>query len=168
MDPQEAAKRNLERLRFAHERVLAMINATANFEREAIRPPFYLNGGALVVYMALYGATSTAQYGTKLDKTWALWAIGVWACGIVMASLAAGFGFYSQWALRRHRGDEVERDAAREVGDMERAGVHAERADVAGGAGGRHRRRAVWAVAISLLAFIGGAVLAMLSLLYAR
>lgn len=166
MDAQEeAAQRRLERLRYTHERVIALINATANFEREAIRPPFYLNGGALVVYIALYGATSAAQRTGRLDKTFALWAIGLWVGGIIAASLAAGFGFYSQWAFRRHRGDEVDAEDARERGDTEKAGAHAERARVAGESGSRHRRRAVWAVGISLFAFAAGAVAAMASLL---
>lgn len=165
MDPQEeAAHRRLERLRYAHERVIALINATTNFEREAIRPPFYLNGGALVVYIALYGATSAAEHAAKLDRTLALVAIGLWVVGILAASLAAGFGFFSQWAFRRHRGDEVDAEEAREHGEMETAGANAERVRIEGRRGSRHRTCAVWAGAISLLTFAGGAVAAMASL----
>lgn len=160
----EAAQRRLERLRFAHDRVLTMISATAAFEHAALKPSFILNGGALVVYLALYGGIRTDAGVPLLTKAWAFAAMLTWVVGLLTATYATAMGYSSQTAFRQHRGRQVKADEAREDNRLEDADRMDALAEGDGTKADRRRTIAISAVLASILLFIAGVILAMISL----
>ena len=131
-----------------------MVRATATFEHAALQPLFFLNGGALVATLTLYGALSNR---TSTDFGTLRMAILGWIVGLVLASAAAFLGALSQFSFRKLRSTEValfekalgiNPDELRNETVLNRdIGAHA-------GAGRLYRRAAVVSGVASLLAFV--------------
>jgi hypothetical protein len=91
----------LANLNHRYELEYEMIRATTAFEHAAIQPLFYLNGGALGIFITLFSQKS-------FDPTWAVSAIIAWTIGLLAASIAAFTGAASQFRFRNLRGVEVQ------------------------------------------------------------
>jgi Flp pilus assembly protein TadB len=162
-----------EHLKNAHERELEMIRATAAFEHSALRAVTLLNGGALVVYMALYGAL------TDLPVGWALAAGVAWIFGLILAVIATALGFQSQFRFRKCRGHQtqiavkkIELEIAKERSDattqlnLEVEVKELEETEKShGNAASTYRTIAKWFWAICVFVFIVGVILAGISLI---
>lgn len=70
----------------------------------ALRPLFILNGGAPVVYLGLYGALRKEN---AIDFSVGQFAAYARVAGVVLATLTAFFGAWSQFAFRKLRGRET-------------------------------------------------------------
>jgi len=160
----EAAERRLERFKRRQAHLLEMVKATVAAEHAALRPPFLLNGGALVVYLALYGGVRQEHGASLLDPTWAKVSMSVWIVGLLAATLATAFGYYSQFAFRRHRDQESDAEEQRELNNLEEAGRLRCESDRNADRGNSRRRVAEITILFSLAAFITGVVTAMVSL----
>ena len=101
-------KKRLERLRYLYGLENEMIRAAAAFEHAALRPLFILNGGALVVYLGLFGALRRGS-GDPAGIDWAVgkYAVWAWLAGILLAAATAFLGALSQFSFRKLRGREV-------------------------------------------------------------
>ena len=154
----------LERLKHAQALELEMIKATAAFEHAALRPPFLLNGGALVVYLALYGVLISRGSGFALDQALARWAMGLWIAGLVAAAIATAAGFRSQFSFRKHRGQQVKEIEARDKDELDDAGKYEALSKCFAKIGNRSRVVAVVCAAGSLVLFITGVFCAFYSL----
>lgn len=86
-----------------------MVRATAAFEHATLRPLFLLNGGALVTYLALYGALNRPGGAAALDTKFAAVAIGCWVVGLLLAMICAFRASQSQYAYRKLRGRQADR-----------------------------------------------------------
>ena len=115
MDEDEAKlRKDLERLKHHYSLEYEMIRAINAFEHAALRPLFLLNGGALVVYLGLFGALRRADRSEQvIDWATGRLAVSVWAVGLVCATLATFFAAWSQFAFRKQRGREVDREEIR-------------------------------------------------------
>ncbi len=163
MADDDEMKRRLARLGHAYSLEYEMIRATAAFEHAAVRPLFLLNGGALVAYLALYGALSR-EPAVPLHKLLAIFAMGGWIFGLVFATLCAFAAARSQFAFRKVRGGQVDRAeieagflAEEKLSDIDQAiGSHGRQAEC-------WRPAAVVLGVTSLLLFIGSVIPAFLS-----
>ena len=99
-------KKELARLQHRYSLEYEMIRATAAFEHAALRPMFILNGGALGIYLALYG-TLAGKTPPAIDFSVGKFAVGFWIAGLLLAWLTAYSGARSQFAFRKIRGREV-------------------------------------------------------------
>lgn len=161
MDEDEITRHRLERLRRME---LEMIKATAAFEQAALKPTFLLNGGGLVVYLALYGALVGSDKGFNLDQELAKWAMLLWVCGLVTAAVATALGAWSQFSFRKLRGQQVAETEARVQNQGEDAARHNERGQCFYKRGARARFAAVVVGVVALLLFIAGVGCAFFSL----
>jgi len=106
-DPESLAK--LEQLKRAYALEYEMVRATATFEHALLRPLFILNGGALVAYLALFGALNrSTDTLASLDFSWGQFAVYLWLAGLLVATLAAYLGAQSQFEFRKQRGREAD------------------------------------------------------------
>lgn len=99
MDEDELERaRELEGFKLRIQSVLILQQATSAFEHAALKPPFLLNGGALIVALPFLGAvaaSSDERFSIEnVDLVW--WAIGVWAFGLTLAAIATALGFAHQ------------------------------------------------------------------------
>ena len=138
-----------------HNRSLELIRAVAAFEHAALRPPFLLNGGALIVYMALFGALRSIA-NAQIDISKAKQAMWAWVVGLLFASAAIALGYYSQRSfdksLRRH----IESlDATVEGKHFEDGEKEQDRKNI-NKLGRRFRVAATFCVGFSVLAFLVG------------
>lgn len=157
----EPVKRNLERLKQIE---LEMIKATVAFEHAALRPPFLLNGGALVVYLALYGALSRGDSASSFDRCYVYWAMSLWIVGLVVATIATGAGFWSQFSFRRHRGQQIKEAEARDQNNPSDADKRKTESERYARYGEISRKAAFVCVIFSVILFISGVILAFNSL----
>jgi hypothetical protein len=104
----DSVLKRLERLKHLYGLEYEMIRATAAFEHAAIRPLFLLNGGALVVYLGLFGALNRSD-GAAAAINWSIgkFAAWLWITGLVFAALAVFLGALSQFAFRKLRSQEI-------------------------------------------------------------
>ena len=134
-----------------------MIRATAAFEHAAMRPLFYLNGGALVVYLGLFGALQRNDGAqAAMDFSVGKFAVCLWLLGLLFATFTAFLGVRSQFAFRKLRGQEIVQ-AEIELGLH--TGSPSEAAQDIGGYGGRavcSRRAAVVMGVVSIVLFMAG------------
>lgn len=141
-----------------------MIKATAAFEQAALRPPFLLNGGALAVYFAFYGALIRPGTGTGLDQAWAKSAWILWIIGVVAAAVATFAGYRSQFSFRKDRGQQVRAFEAQDRGLLEERARHEAKSECYGKAANRWRIAAHLFVIASIILFIAGVFCAFASL----
>ena len=157
---EEAVKRRLERLRFDHVHSMELLRATAAFEHAALRPPTLLNGGALIVFLALFGSLTPPFF----DEDWAIAALLVWIVGLLSATLATATGYYSQFAFRKAHDRRIEANEAREFSKRLKAIQEKRRARGFLRKGFRRRRCAELSVLASFLLFILGVAFAFLAI----
>ena len=156
-EEQEAGQRQLERLRFSHAQSVELLRATTAFEHAALRPPMLLNGGALVVFLALFGSVKTGASTIQgFDDTWTVVAIGIWILGLLVASAGTALGYYSQLAFYKERGRRIDAERERDQENLEEAGKKEAEAKCQGDKGQRHRRRAELCWFLSVASFILG------------
>ena len=127
-------------------------------------PPFLLNGGALVVYLALLGGVTDKEGFPLLDRGWATWAMWLWIGGLVIGSTATALGYFSQDAFRRHRDHEIQEQEAREEGNSKQVDERKADAKRLGDRGQWTRLVAGIAIIVSVCLFIGGVLTAVQSL----
>ena len=165
MNEEEAVQARLERRRFHYNQSLEVLRATITFEHAALRPAYMLNGGALIVFLALFGAVITSKDTSHiLNEPLAVSAIVAWVLGLIGAASSTVFGYYSQLAFR-HEGDAT-MHARRlwEEGKRARVRSRLKEARKQGRRGKRQRRCAEIAILISGLFFLAGFALAVLSM----
>ncbi len=148
--------KKLERLKHFYGLEYEMIRATAAFEHAAARPLFILNGGALVVYLGLFGALRGNNARATVDFSIGKFAVLLWIAGLVLATLAVFLGTLSQFNFRKLRGQEI-------VQAEIELGLHTGSASEAAQAGGQYggqavcyRRTAVVMGIASMLLFVAG------------
>ncbi len=117
----EAANRRLERLRLEHTHSMELLRATVAFEHAALKPPMLLNGGAVVVFLALFGALKAKSGDVSvIDENWVLWAILAWIAGLLSGTFATGKGYYSQLAFRKAHDHQLRANRERELATIRR------------------------------------------------
>ena len=90
----ELANKRIKAYKAHYDHDLELTRATAAFEHAALKPLYLLNGGALVVYLALLGtwvSSSKPEYPVNLAVAWV--AVIVWGVGLVLAVIATGLAF---------------------------------------------------------------------------
>ena len=105
-------EREIEIYRAVRAHELELNRAAVNFEHVILAPLFLLNGGAIVAFLTLLGATSQTNSELSLSTSSARWACVCWAGGLLAGVLATFFGFQSQrryTRVERLRRQEVER-----------------------------------------------------------
>jgi len=120
MTEDEKAQRRLERLKFRLAHALELIRATTAFEHAVLRPPLILNGGALVVSLTLFGALQ--KQSSTINGRSFKFALMFWIAGVLLASVATAFGYYSQAAFRKFRDRELDETWAEDEGDTVKGG----------------------------------------------
>lgn len=153
----DSAQNRLEHLKHLYGLEYEMIRATAAFEHAAIRPLFILNGGALVVYLGLFGALNRND-GAAAAIDWSVgrFAAWLWITGLVFAALAVFSGALSQFSFRKLRSQEIVQ-AEIELGLHSGATVDAAQASGKYGCQGSSYRKASIAMGIvSIIFFIFG------------
>jgi len=153
----DSAQNRLERLKHLYGLEYEMIRATATFEHAAIRPLFILNGGALVVYLGLFGAINRND-GTSGAIDWSVgrFAVWLWIAGLVFAASTVFLGALSQFVFRKLRSQEIVQ-AEIEIGLHPGSRTEAAEASVKYGCEGSSYRKAAVAIGIvSLLSFVAG------------
>ena len=161
MDDDEFKRRHgLQQIELQHQRSVELLKATAAFEHAALRPPFLLNGGALVVYLALFGALRSKDPGI-IDLPFSIAAMVGWAVGLLSSCSAVACGYYSQKAFEKAQRRRIEAIDAEVAGDERLAGNKEAVSAADEKRGHRFRRRATFLVVIALMAFLIGVALAM-------
>ena len=159
----ELATKRLEAYKAKHNRVLELVRATVAFEHAALKPLYFLNGGALVVLLAFLGAVASAE-ASSLEISWGfIWsATGSWATGLILAVLATAFTFRSQWYFLRHRDTELQAIDAEDEGKEKEAGRSTALSEVHAETGQVLRTTALWFGGASMVAFLVGVVFGIL------
>jgi hypothetical protein len=106
----------------AHE--LELNRATSAFEHAALAPLYLVNGGAVVAFLTLLGATSSEQSELQVATGWALGAAIAWSLGLLAVTLAARAGYESQRGFTkatRIRRQAMERELIAEQSRLRRA-----------------------------------------------
>ncbi len=154
---QEADQRQLERLRFSHAQSVELLRSTTAFEHAALRPPMLLNGGALVVFLALFDSVKTGASTIQgFNDAWAAAAIGIWIFGLLVASVGTALGYYSQLAFYKERGRRIDAEREGNQENLEEAAKKEAEAKCQGDKGQRRRRRAELCWLLSISSFILG------------
>ncbi|MCH8111937.1 MAG: hypothetical protein IH905_08295 [Proteobacteria bacterium] len=158
MEPEKVT--DAEKYRAFAAQHLEIFKATVAWEHAILKPPFLLNGGALIAVLTFLGHVWTADPSQNLvvSKWLMILAMILWVLGLVAAGAATLFGYESQFAfLKAFR----RRKEADDKDDPELEAL----ADTFGRKGATTRR--IWkGGVIASLSFFGiGAVLAIISVL---
>ena len=165
METEEAVQARLERRRFHYNQSLEVLRATTAFEHAALRPAYMLNGGALIVFLALFGSVVTSNDPSQiLDEPLAICAIGVWVLGLVGAASSTVLGYYSQLSFRHEGNARMHGRRFWEEEKFVRVRSQIREAYKQGKCGVLQRRYAEYAILISGLFFLAGFTLAVLSI----
>ena len=165
MNEEEGAQARLERRRFHYNQALEVLRANIAFEHAALRPAYMLNGGALIVFLALFGTIITSDDPSQvLHEPLAIGAMVVWVLGLMGAVSSTVFGYYSQLAFRLEGDANMHARRFWEEGKIARVRGHFKEARKQGKCGQRQRRRAEFAILMSGIFFISGFALAVLSI----
>jgi hypothetical protein len=111
----DAAKLKEEQFKALVEREGHLLDATTAFERFLVRVPFLLNGGGLVVYLAVVDASqrNPGLGAFSFDGWWVIAASVLWSAGLMAAAMSARRAWRGQYqylkATRRAR-DKIEAD----------------------------------------------------------
>lgn len=157
-----------ERNRFRYAEITELLRATNAFEHAALRPPFLMNGGAVVVYLALYGTIITSESAAVRDSIstpLAIAAMVIWIVGLIAGASAVAFGYYHQFNFRKESSARVRCAWAEDDGQPDEADAHHAAAEEHGNKAVRQRRCAECSWALGIGCFVFGVVLAILSIL---
>ncbi|ADJ29876.1 hypothetical protein [Nitrosococcus watsonii] len=159
------SNKELERFKAKLASESELLKATAAFEHAALRPLYLLNGGALIAFMALYGAiVRTTDTCVQIDHPWAKGAMVIWTIGLAFAVFVTVSAYCSQFAFLKHIRRKLEADKASDDDNPHTAGEKEGEATCWGDKGKKHRRWAMgfWLASITL--FIIGVAVACFSL----
>lgn len=163
-DDQFRQLHGLQQIELQHRRSGELLKATAAFERAALRPPLLLNGGALVVYLALFGALRSRDPGL-IDVPFSIAAMVAWVLGLILSSSAVACAYYSQKAFEKGQRRRIEALDAEIAGDERHAGNREAIRFADEKRGHRFRKGATYLVIIALFLFVIGAGAAMFALI---
>ncbi len=122
MDDKEFKRRHvLQQIELQHRLSVELLKATAAFEHATLRPPFVLNGGALVVYLALFGVLRSSEHG-EINLYYSFAAMTAWVVGLIISSSAVACGYYSQKHFDKAQRRRIETLDAEIVGNQRLAG----------------------------------------------
>ncbi len=157
-------EKEIERYKAMQAYCLELVRATNAFEHAAIKPPFILNGGALVVVLALLGAI-WKDAGSFTDVNLLVYALAGWGFGLFFAACAAVLGYQSQFAFLKARHRELDAEHAKDANDKEGARRKLREQNTEGEHGASRRGWAKACVGLSLLLFLTGVVVGATALL---
>jgi hypothetical protein len=161
MDDKEFKQRyGLQQIEMQQGRLVELIKATAAFEHAALRPPFLLNGGALVVYLALFGALRSSEHG-EINLYYSIAAMTAWVVGLILSFSAVACAYYSQKRFEKAQRRLIETLDAEFAGNQRLAGNRDTERNMESKRGHAYRKWATFLVAVSLLAFVVGVGLGM-------
>jgi hypothetical protein len=95
------ADRELEICRAVRAHELELNRATAAFEHAVLAPLFLLNGGALVAFITLLGASTGEGSELSIFRGWAVGSAALRAAGLCTGALATYWGYRSQRLFAR-------------------------------------------------------------------
>ncbi len=157
-------EKEIERYKAMQAYCLELVRATNAFEHAAIKPPFILNGGALVVVLALLGAI-WKDTGNFAEKNLVVYALACWGFGLFFAACAAALGYQSQFAFLKARHRELDAEHAKDANDKEEVRRKLREQNTEGERGVSRRAWAKACVGLSLLLFLAGIVVGVVALL---
>ena len=161
-DPANAAKLDrLARYKAAIDREIELMKFESTFEHASLKPIFLLNGGALVAYSTFLVANLKQE---TVVSFYVLAAAIAWAFGLVLATVATLFLYHSQWFFRRAAARKVEAIEAEQDSDHG-SSVKLCEATSFSDKGQKSRTRAKWVIAVSILFFLVGVLLASVAIL---
>jgi hypothetical protein len=157
-------EKEIERYKAMHAYRLELVRATNAFEHAALKPPFILNGGALIVVMALLGAI-WKDNGQFAEKGLLIYSLIFWGAGLFFAAIAAASGYLSQFAFLKARHKELDAEHAKDARDRNEAHRNLSGQKTGGKLGIFWRAWAKACVGLSLLLFLAGVVIGAKALL---
>ena len=157
-------EKEIERYKAMQAYQLELVRATNVFEHAALKPPFILNGGALVVMMALLGAI-WKDNGQLAEKGLLVYALACWGVGLFFAAIAAASGYQSQFAFLKARHRELDAEHANDARDRIEVRRNLSEQKAEGTRGVNWRTWAKVCVGFSLLLFLAGVVIGVIALL---
>lgn len=156
--------KEIERYKAMQAYCLELVRATNAFEHAATKPPFILNGGALVVVMALLGAI-WKDNGNIVEKNLLVYAILCWGFGLFFAGVGVAFGYLSQFAFLKARHRELDAEHAKDANKHDEVGRKLCEQKIEGERGINRRAWAKAFIGLSLLLFLGGLAIGFTALL---
>ena len=161
MDDKEFKRRyGLQQIELQHRRSVELLKATAAFEHATLRPPFVLNGGALVVYLALFGVLRSSEHG-EINLYYSIAAMTAWVVGLVLTFSAVACAYYSQRNFEKAQRRLIEALDAEFAGDQRLVGKRETERAAVNKRGHAQRKWATFLVTVSFLAFVIGVGLGM-------
>ncbi len=165
VDDDKLATKAFELFKTNLQSALQRQEAMSAFEHGALRPLYFLNGGALLAVMTFLGTVAAADHpSVTLNFGWTLAALATWAFGLFAAALAAAFGYLSQKQAQINQYSVIWAELADDKGDQDVARSIRETAGHAATLGSRRRSAAQWSGGASLLAFVVGSGCAVVAL----
>jgi hypothetical protein len=161
MDDKEFKQRyGLQQIELQHNRSVELRRATAAFEHAALRRLFLLNGGALIVYLALFGALRASEHG-EIDLYYSIAAMTAWGVGLFLSSAAITCAYYSQKGFEKAQHRLIGALDAELAGNLRLAGKRENERITERKLGHAYRKWTTFLAAVGLLAFIAGVGLGM-------
>lgn len=157
-------EKEIERYKAMQAYCLELVRATNAFEHAATKPPFILNGGALVVVLALLGAI-WKETGKFAEKNLLIYALVCWGVGLFLAAIAVALAYQSQFAFLKARHRELDAEDAKDTNDKEEVRRKLREQRIEGERGINRRAWAKVCVGFSLLLFLVGVTLGFTALL---
>lgn len=157
-------EKEIERYKAMHAYQLELVRATNAFEHATLKPPFILNGGALVVVMALLGAI-WKDGNQFVDKGMLVYALACWGAGLLLASIASAFGYQSQFSFLKARHRELDAEYAKDAGKKNEVRRNLALQEIEGKRGISRRGWAKICIGFSLLLFLVGIAIGVIALL---
>jgi hypothetical protein len=165
MDDDEFRQRHgLQQIELQHQRSVELLKAKAAFEHAALRPLLLLNGGALIVYLALFGGLRSTD-PSLIDLPFSIAAMVAWVVGWILSFSAIACAYYSQKAFEKAQRRRIEALDAEIAGDERLAGNREALRFADDKRGHRFRKWATFLVVISLFVFVIGVGLAMFAVM---
>ncbi|MEK7303995.1 MAG: hypothetical protein AAB174_02985 [Pseudomonadota bacterium] len=157
-------EKEIERYKAMQAYRLELVRATNMFEHAALKPPFILNGGALVVVMALLGAI-WKDHGQFAERSLLVYALACWVIGLFFAAIAAASGYQSQFSFLKSRHRELDAEHAKDKGDKNEVRRNLSDKKIEGERGENWRVWAKVCAGLSLLLFLAGVTIGVTALL---
>lgn len=157
-------EKEIERYKAMQAYCLELVRATNAFEHAAVKPPFLLNGGALVVVLALLGAI-WKDTGNFAEKNLLVYALACWGVGLFFAAIAVALGYQSQFAFLKARHRELDAEHAKDANDKKEVSRKLHEQKIEGKRGVSWRAWARGCVGLSLLLFLAGVAVGFAALL---
>lgn len=95
-DDSRSARGEIEIYRAVRAHELELNKAVAAFEHAVLAPLYLLNGGGVVAFLTLIGATSGEGSSLQVGVSWSAAAVSAWALGLLAAAVATYWFFQAQ------------------------------------------------------------------------